>query len=587
MRNKIRLWRTRQGLSVFLSAALLAGSIYGKEKVDWEGVGNSFSKGFGDSTGINLNVNGEKTGFYGVTGFKNITKPQESGGAYFGGSMEFRFNNEVKKFKPWVDFEVPKIEAGCNGLSLNGGFAEMLGLQDIAEQLGNASGALVYGLFIGLVNSVPTIEHVFSRIKEMIQSLQSALRNACNFGKQMGSELAKSTGVPQAMQAGVDKAADWIDKKVDQVAEKTKGIIGGKNEKPTGGQSESISVQIAETYGRFFFIKGSAKILVPELLKDPVAFMLNKDGFTPITYKEIKGDNQTEMLYLFAINIFGENAISPELDEFYRKNGSLFPEWIAKGKIVKPSEEQKKAIDNVSKKIARVSKEGSGEPPLVLEDNYLPPQSESGVLISILLYGNEDKKIELHPGTVIYSQARDKAGIMYSLLTTVNMEEKKVKKPWDGLVNSSRKAIECHLNKTTSSACGTSSDGVQLIIPGYEPMIQTIRDLKAKSASPKIGSKDAIAYEVQSKDLVDVMANLNAYLFAKYLLSNILDQKQKASIDKSAINRFEELHSNQLILEEYIRSLEEALLKNIDKVTGVKDLFNRVTEMLQKDRVVK
>lgn len=514
-----------------------------------------------------------------VTGFSNITSPQESNGALFGGNIEFRFNNAATQFKPWVDWKMPSISGGCNGFSMNGGFLQGLELEDIKEQLGNASSAIIYGIFIGLVNSIPTIEHVFSKIKEFVQNIQNLLRNACNFSSNITQNAMKSTGVPQKLQSSVDKFGDYIDSSVDKLSDKFNKIFKGDSSSVSGKEKEANSIAAGEQYSPFFVVRGAAKIIEPVLFKNSVTSNSVKN-FIPITHQTIDATQPLYLQYLFAVNLFGDIGISTEMDAFLTKKGSFLPEFIAQGKFDDDSKTKP-----LAKEIAQIMKTGSSSLVNYFKPNYLPPKGARSALINDILRGNETNILELYPVEVIYGQTRTPAGKIMTLLSTVRMESKPIKIPWRGLIESSKELIQCRL-QGGGNACKKPIEGVALILPDVYKMINDVIDLNAKSHSAKTNNQHTIS-QSQIDDLVGVLSKVNAYFYAKYMLNNILDIKRKSSIDKVGENSPEALDNDEKLINGYLESIASQTFGDMDKIRKYRSIFKELEEILQKSRTKK
>jgi hypothetical protein len=113
-----------------------------------------------------------------------------TGATYFSGpSVEFRFMGG-NGYAPLISYSVPKIKAGCNGLSLDGGFVSLLGLDDIKDQLKDAGASLAWGVVVGLVMSLPAISQTFETVQRWVRKIQQLLQGACGAGKQIGVNLA-------------------------------------------------------------------------------------------------------------------------------------------------------------------------------------------------------------------------------------------------------------------------------------------------------------------------------------------------------------------------------------------------------------
>jgi hypothetical protein len=119
-------------------------------------------------------------------------KSSLTGATYFSGpNVEFRFKGG-QNYTPLISYSMPKVKAGCNGLSLKGGFMSLLGLDDIKDQLQNAGTSLAWGVVVGLVMSLPAIAQTFEFVQKWVRTIQNLLQNSCSIGKNIGSGMAKN-----------------------------------------------------------------------------------------------------------------------------------------------------------------------------------------------------------------------------------------------------------------------------------------------------------------------------------------------------------------------------------------------------------
>lgn len=112
---------------------------------------------------------------------------------YFGGGYSLRFKKNTYAFKPWVNGSAPQFHMGCNGISISGGFISLLGLDDIKNELDNASTAFAWGLIMGIKASLPLVAQVFDTIQAWARAIQKLLQNACKIGQ----ALAQNSQVGQ------------------------------------------------------------------------------------------------------------------------------------------------------------------------------------------------------------------------------------------------------------------------------------------------------------------------------------------------------------------------------------------------------
>lgn len=106
-----------------------------------------------------------------------------------GGSIVFKFKRE-SSYPAMVELKSPKGGATCSGFSFNMGFLGLLNTDGIEEQLKNASQAFMWGILTAFKLSTPQLSAVFEWINDQIRQMQDLLRNACNYGKMLATNVA-------------------------------------------------------------------------------------------------------------------------------------------------------------------------------------------------------------------------------------------------------------------------------------------------------------------------------------------------------------------------------------------------------------
>ena len=144
---------------------------------------------------------------------------------FFGGGYELRFRKDTYAFKPWINGSPPQFHMGCNGVSISGGFLSLLGLNDIKNQLDNASTAFAWGLIMSIKASMPIVADVFNTIQAWARAIQKLLQNACK----MGQALASRTPVAQSInhfftEAASDKGFSTLKNTLNSWAQKVSNI---------------------------------------------------------------------------------------------------------------------------------------------------------------------------------------------------------------------------------------------------------------------------------------------------------------------------------------------------------------------------
>ncbi|PAF53836.1 hypothetical protein BKH42_03650 [Helicobacter sp. 13S00482-2] len=584
--------KNKRTLSLILCVGLLGNPLMAN-------VFDSFGKGFTDRLDINTKNDGKDLGFSNITAPGEIRDGGES--TFFGGNIEFRFDNKMNMIKPWLDFEVPGIKAGCNGFSVNGGFASLMDLNDIAEQLGNASGAIVWGLVVGLINSMPTLEHTFSKIKEWIQNIQDMIRNACNFTSKLTQDALKGSSFPKTAQKVFDEPSDLIDKSEDKLKKIFKDKISGTNTSPTDADSEKIAKTFEDGLSVYYFVRGSAgDFLFDKFMLDEKSFKALSDDEKKkkreITEQVIKDDDDISFNYLLFVNIFGESAISPKLNFFYKNYGNVMSDLIAVGKIdTKAKGSARMALkENALEKIATDNVEAAKEGGLnggvdlgkVLEPKMLPSPIQKVNIINTLLNGNRKKELRLYPIKILYAQVQGKTGAMHNLLAPIVFEDKMITTKWTGLIDMAKEKIRCLVKGNKDKTCGENNSHVTLIVPGTERIVETIKMQDQVEREAKASTNGN--FGAQTEDLIQAFARYNAYLYAKFLLQNLMDQKRKNSAGNEV--KEEEIKESEIIentLTSYLEEIKELSIGDLKTIKEFKDFFKELDKDLKEERAKK
>lgn len=543
------------------------------------------------SSPVFLQADSEMTQLFEGGGFSNVTKggkveSVDGTTGFYGGSVTYRFNNEMDSYAPWVDLQAPSAKFGCNGFDINVGFANFTGIADIAQQLGGASQAAIWGLLVGLVNSMPTLEHIFSKIKAWVDWMQNLVRDACNVGSAISSTIMAQSGATSTMQKLVDEPGDLIASPPDHLKEKIRKSLTGENSKATENADDISRSYGDSVYGSIYFVRGKVgDLLAKEFLKNETEFKSGSDDkrkeWREFHTKVISGGSSNKDQYLLLVNLFGEEAVSGDYLKFIDEKGSIIPDLIALGKIEKTKNASKKNIAlerEVNQDLNAAKGSSEGDPTKmkkILAVKMLPPPNLSEQFITDILWGTENKKLYLYPVTIIHSQVMDKSGFLYNLLAAESFGSEKVSIPWEGLVEESRKLIKCELNKSNCS----KSNAVTLVVPGGQDILETIFKSMVSEDKTKV-VKDGDGFGPQALNYIDILAKENAKYFAKFMIQNSIDKWLK----NSSSNREGEASK---VREETIKMLK-SYMAEIDKSIDIdKDyikLFKDVKAELQKER---
>lgn len=576
----------KQTISLVLVVCLMGSSVPAMADV-----ADGFKKGFGKSPIGQMSdfvQNGDGGGDY----YSNITSPSADADGIYGGDIEFRVNATSAEYKPWVDFQTPKIKTGCGGMSLSAGFLEGISLEDLSEQLGNAAGALTYGVLIAIVNSVPTIEHVFSKIKEVAQHLQGVLKNTCNIGVALGNKAKDNLGIKDGwgIQAGVDTIKRTLDDGGGAFEKEMDRLLSDATS--TGAGKEANQTEATSNYEALFFEGEHSALIIPQRLTE------NKltNGWYGVSRVEIRGENNLEFLYLMAVNIFGARKVATqELQTFFgeKVGGTKISQFMAEGKLTDKTPEEKALKDNIIN-ATKAFKDGNVkafDAPLKDDKNAILPSRSSTKLIQDLL-GTDSKNanqatIELR-SVWIYESIVKTPKKMYQMMIPIHYGEK-VNVKWAGIYNESLKRIkECtqnqKSNKPNASTCG--SGVVPLVVPNAGDYINTISEIIAKSKSPnqKISAAERITLQKQADDLTVLLAKMNSYFVAQYFLEHIMNYRVEGTAGVSAAEDTESYVRNVKLLETYLKKIEEEVFDKRLKAMSGKSIFDEFKKKFQVER---
>jgi len=166
------------------------------------------------------------------TNFGTWDSPRTGSRYFYGGSYTFAFKG-IGRYQPFFQGEAPKLEKGCNGLSLRGGFVALLGIDEIKFLLKNAGATLAWGLMMGLEYSMPALSSVFNKLRAFAREVQKLLANACNLGKLLTKNTETGKKAQKALDGSIGKMTSQIDdlfSKLNNGLEGTTDILKGWNE---------------------------------------------------------------------------------------------------------------------------------------------------------------------------------------------------------------------------------------------------------------------------------------------------------------------------------------------------------------------
>lgn len=137
--------------------------------------------------------------------------------AFVGGGVELRVPSPNFNSPQLITISPPRIEAGCNGISMHfGGFSFISGEEFEALLKAIASGmAMGFVSMLALKVACAQCEAIVQFLKTMAARAAELARNACQIGQKMGQEMAKglslsTSGSSKTEVCGVSTAADGM-----------------------------------------------------------------------------------------------------------------------------------------------------------------------------------------------------------------------------------------------------------------------------------------------------------------------------------------------------------------------------------------
>lgn len=618
--------RHHKAISLILSACLLGNSIL-------------FSNSFTDS--LVKGFTSKYDDIFGGKGFGNFTEFSKESNA--DGNSYYNFPSGSYRFKdsttsaPWVDFQPPTLEAGCNGLSFNLGFASLVDFDDIASDIGNAAGAIVYGILIALINSMPTINQILNQIKSTVQYIQNLLRNACNFSqtatqnmfnnlKQKARERkasgnTESIGITDYLltsQDYLDSATSKIQGSLNDIKKKINKTLTGSGGTAGGGEKNQISEE---------FIKASIPIfrisLLPSIIskdKSVVKMDLNDKKLYKLQEIEIEADNTSTFdfsskknQYLLLVALIGDRdgMSNDELNLLKNDGGSegqagldAIMELIQNGKI---SNSYSNFLNRYAETKYKQQKQGDTGTPEYNTNPVMVGGTNRTTLFNVILNGDQSQTLRISNRWIALAKVTAKNKQTYTMLRTLEAtkaSDSDVRIRWEGLVKESAKAIYCTIQKTnnasngklaelvlsankvnTTPTCGDSD--YALIAPNWTKFINEmiLMDINSQNYQNVINIKNND--ETRIKSLSRILAMQNALSYADFLmdsLRNTLEQDTKSpEINKNGESELDILNK---IIDDFKLKIQKEFQEKIKELNEIKTLLESTNPNNKKEASV-
>lgn len=518
----------------------------------------------------------------------------------YGGNVVFKFKNSSRGVPPIFSFAPPKIKAGCNGISFTGGFLQVLGLDGLADQIQNAGTAVVYGIIVGLIYSLPALEKVFSHIRQWAEWLQNMLKGSCQQGMAIGKAIGEASGMPNAvggMMNDFDSLFDAGDKKGmgllanpkqvkgDELATLMKSIgSGSKDGSDAGGKSEQRSTTAVKNYEKYYTKIGFANLILHEELLPSTS---NK---VPWANKTIVPSGELEELYTIVVNIFGDISIDDESIEFLNQHNSYMQSMVEKGTTVDATPQEIDKFAGMAGNLVTVGATEAMAPAvkLTIRSANINPERAARFFV----FGSSDgvsSSGELVQATVMMAKTPKfgaAAGIADEMLFTSGIDTTKVANiQWKGLFETAKAKIDCEVTRAVTNA--PCANTFPLVLPGARNYIKSIKDIEIIEARRQ-GQTTGHKLSAQSSALRDDFAQHEAFFYSKFMLNYIESEivKTKEKVQGADLTQL-------LLFEASFRERKKEIQEHISKIItedgaildALTERFKRVDEALKKANV--
>lgn len=461
-----------------------------------------------------------------------------------GGGIKIKFKGGSTPIVPWVQGKMPSAKVGCNGISIEGGFLALLGLEDIENQLKDAGAALAWGILIGLAYSLPAISNVFQQIQKWARAIQALLQNACKIGEAIvrSSQASKdltNTLQNNAITKGFDKAKSWLDSTAEKVESLNTFVECSGDAACIKKRDGQISTWFKE-FLNFSLTDWVAKMGVGGVgtaLKDvELSSSKNKAYYKEHKLSEVLDSNSTsgftisedqELSIKLTLLFFGDIAATQEsaaiISSYFNSSGELDE-------------------DKVKAKGEELIKEGGslGE---IKYKIISPKYNNTKEVVDILMNGSKEKMYINDYTLAVYQGLGkgEKGGSTdkNTITTTFLVDKSEVSTnenlslTWGGFFEESRNQIVKMINSTpdsnvtetlfTTDTAGTysiGSDYTPVLLPQLESYVQKLK--KAYKTNPQL--------KLSVLEAINKMAQINAALATIALVDEISDRVRKMAL---------------------------------------------------------
>jgi hypothetical protein len=451
-----------------------------------------------------------------------------------GGGIKIKFKQSQNSHVPWVKIGTPGYSVGCNGISIEGGFLALLGLDDIEKQLKDAGAAFAWGILIGLAYSLPAISTVFQQIQKWARQIQALLQNACNIGQNLAlagtggkqvTDFFQGTAIEEGFGAAKDFMGD-IDAAFDKIEEfancPTPECTTEKGQAFTGFIKEAFGFKIGSTENNALgTTSGAAKKVDTSVAggdlfykKVPLSEILRTDSaYVTLTEDEI-------LIAKLGLLFFGDIVLSQgteqSIGQFFNDDGSINSDaFEAKAK---KAISQGTLMDNASYELIAPMFENTSDAVDVLLNGTESTLTVPNYNVSILIVPNEDDSSQYTTSLFLLKEV--------SAATSNNLNFE-----WGGFFNEGSKQvmdllkeglsdnIKTLFNLPSASTIQTDKNYIPVLVPELKRYINDLRT--AVTINPQLA--------MSSKQAALKIAQINAALATEALANEIYSRVKTAS----------------------------------------------------------
>lgn len=481
------------------------------------------------------------------------------------GKKTFSLKKRTTKFAPWFKGNPPSLNAGCNGVSLDGGFVAFLNQDEIEAQLETAMQSVGMGVVVVLLQTLPSIGKAFEDIQKLVRKIQSMLQNACQLtkkaleGKEGAKESKKKSDAwlndadgESYLTAPFKGSADYLDNLETAVTcedgdfdcRKAKAAllfqqindesVSEKNtyEDRCVGADSTLCNSVIKARGDEHLIKiATLKDVIVDNKFDSKDLLLSE---TDITFMKLK-------YALFGILAVDEKVSLTQLAD---ENGEI-------------------EAANILKKIAG----GEVIPPISYNTEWMPPLNDIADVKEFLTTGGAQNVLTL-PGNVnivgygYCPEAKKNGGcasktVHYTYFEKTSMIMAPIEVEWGGLLNNSFLTIMNLVDKRNPAPAVPTG----FYLPNGDRYLKTVRDL-AQGGKP---------WEV--KKYAGILASANVYFALQGLITSVEGDilgMEANGADKTMVNQYQ---SNAKKITDAIKEYLEKTPNDIKKTIEFEKFF--------------